>query len=132
MCPPPLRRPSDQTQREEFEEPHFDFSGVNDPLQSYYFPVHAGLLLWRGEGIRLVVSAWVCVGVCRCVRTGTLKYFMLKGYRKGYTPTGVIPKVGSVRLIFRSCLHFLLIPFYRNWLQFSQGRNGGRSHGKTR
>lgn len=91
MCPPPLRRPSDQTQREELEEPHFVFSGVNDQLQSCYFPVHAGLLLWRDEGIRLVVCAWVC----RCVRTNSLKCFMLKGK----DPTGVIPKVGSVRLI---------------------------------
>lgn len=43
-------------------------------------------------------SDWLCVrgcvGVCRCVRTNSLKCFMLKGK----DPTGVIPKVGSVRL----------------------------------
>lgn len=66
-------------------------SGVNDQLQSCYFPVHEGLLLWRDEGIRLVMCAWVC----RCVRTNRLKCFMLKSK----DPTGVIPKVGSVRLI---------------------------------
>lgn len=56
LCPPPLRRPSDQTQREELEEPHFVFQEL---MISCRVPVHGGSYCGGTKE-----SDWLCVRGC--------------------------------------------------------------------